>query len=108
LQINAGNDPAKFGAEPADAPRLLEAALACRNLRVEGLMTIAPLGATPGETAAQAERTFAALRLIRDDLAARHGIPLPQLSMGMTGDLEIAVAAGSTQVRVGTALYGSR
>jgi uncharacterized pyridoxal phosphate-containing UPF0001 family protein len=71
-------------------------------------MTIAPLGATPGETAAQAERTFAALRLIRDDLAARHGIPLPQLSMGMTGDLEIAVAAGSTQVRVGTALYGSR
>src|SRR5690606_983610 len=43
LQINAGYDPAKFGADPADAPRLLEAALRCPNLRVTGLMTIAPL-----------------------------------------------------------------
>lgn len=108
LQINAGNDPAKFGAEPADAPRLLEVALTCRNLRVDGLMTIAPLGATPAETAAHAERTFAALRTIRDDLASRSGTPLRELSMGMTGDLEIAVAAGSTQVRVGTALFGVR
>lgn len=108
LQINAGNDPAKFGAEPADAPRLLDAALACPHLRLEGLMTIAPLGATPEETAAHAGRTFANLRRIRDDLAARSGAPLPELSMGMTGDLEIAVAAGSTQVRVGTALFGAR
>jgi pyridoxal phosphate enzyme (YggS family) len=108
LQINAGQDPAKFGAEPADAPRLLDAALACPHLRVEGLMTIAPLGATAEETAGHAERTFVTLRALRDDLATRRGISLPQLSMGMTGDLEIAVAAGSTQVRVGTALYGHR
>src|SRR5262249_34563832 len=47
LQINAGDDPAKFGADLADAPRLLEAALARRSLRVDGFMTIAPLGATP-------------------------------------------------------------
>ena len=108
LQVNAGHDPAKFGAEPADAPALLEAALAEPSLRVDGLMTIAPLGATPEETMELARRTFAALRTIRDDLAARAGKPLPELSMGMTGDLEPAVEAGSTLVRVGTALFGAR
>jgi pyridoxal phosphate enzyme (YggS family) len=108
LQINAGNDPAKFGAEPSDAPRLLDAALALQNLQVDGLMTIAPLGATPGETAALARRTFANLRTIRDDLAARSGAPLRELSMGMTGDIDAAIAEGSTLVRVGTALFGAR
>lgn len=108
LQINAGNDPAKFGADVSDAPRLLETALAKKNLRVDGLMTIAPLGQTPPETAAHAERTFAALRTLRDEFAARFHVVLPELSMGMTGDLDLAVAAGSTIVRVGTALYGAR
>ncbi len=108
LQINAGRDPAKFGAEPADAPRLLEAALGCPHLRIDGLMTIAPLGATPVETAALAVRTFQNLRTIRDDLAAKSGSPLRELSMGMSGDLEAAIIAGSTQVRIGTALYGAR
>lgn len=108
LQINAGQDPAKFGAETTDAPRLLELALAKPHLRVEGLMTIAPLGTTPEENAVHATRTFRALRELRDDLSAHFGIPLRELSMGMTGDLELAVAAGSTLVRVGTALYGAR
>jgi pyridoxal phosphate enzyme (YggS family) len=108
LQVNAGHDPAKFGADPGDAPRLLEAALACQHLRVDGLMTAAPLGATPAETAAHAARTFANLRALRDSLAARAGVPLRELSMGMSGDLEAAIAAGSTLVRVGTALFGGR
>jgi len=108
LQINAGRDPAKFGAELEDAPRLLETALVKKNLRIDGFMTIAPLGATPAETAAHAARTFAALRELRDTLAAKTGAPLRELSMGMSGDLELAVLAGSTQVRVGTALYGTR
>jgi len=108
LQINAGNDPAKFGADLAEAPRLLDAALAKKNLRVDGLMTIAPLGTTPAETAAHAGRTFANLRTLRDELAARHDTSLRELSMGMTGDLDLAVAAGSTLVRVGTALFGAR
>lgn len=108
LQINAGNDPAKFGAEPEEAPALLEAALAKAALRVEGLMTIAPLGTTPDETRAHAQRTFNNLRELRDGLAARFRVPLAELSMGMTTDLELAVAAGSTVVRVGTALYGAR
>ncbi|HEY0945551.1 MAG TPA: YggS family pyridoxal phosphate-dependent enzyme [Opitutaceae bacterium] len=104
LQINAGQDPNKFGAEPVDAPRLLELALAKPHLRVEGLMTIAPLSADP----AVAVRTFENLRALRDTLAATSGAPLRELSMGMSGDLEAAIAAGSTQVRVGTALFGSR
>jgi uncharacterized pyridoxal phosphate-containing UPF0001 family protein len=66
------------------------------------------LGTTPEQTAAHAQRTFANLRHLRDDLAARCGTPLRELSMGMTGDLALAVAAGSTLVRVGTALYGAR
>jgi len=104
LQINAGHDPAKFGAEPEEAPGLLEAALGCRHLRVDGLMTIAPLSDDP----AVAERTFASLREIRDRLAAQSGAPLRELSMGMTADMAAAIAAGSTLVRVGTALFGTR
>lgn len=104
LQINAGNDPAKFGVEPEEAAALLEAALGQTALRVDGLMTIAPLSDDP----AVAQRTFANLRTIRDDLAVRFGTPLRELSMGMSGDLDEAIAAGSTLVRVGTALFGSR
>jgi len=104
LQINSGDDPAKFGAEPAEAPRLLETALGQAHLQVDGLMAIAPLSDDP----AVARRTFAALRMLRDELAGRFGVPLRELSMGMTGDLESAVAEGSTLVRVGTALYGAR
>lgn len=108
LQVNAGRDPAKFGCELEDAPALLDTALAAPGLRVDGLMTIAPLGRTPAETADHARRTFAALRELRDALAASRGVALPELSMGMSADLELAVAAGSTCVRVGSALFGAR
>ena len=104
LQVNAGNDPAKSGADPGAAARLLDAALAARNLRVDGLMTIAPLSDDP----AVARRTFAALRSIRDRLSAATGSTLRELSMGMSGDLEAAIAEGSTIVRVGSALFGER
>jgi pyridoxal phosphate enzyme (YggS family) len=104
IQVNSGDDPAKFGCDLAEAPRLLEAALAQPALSVKGLMAIAPLSDDP----AVADRTFAELRLCRDSLAARFGVALPELSMGMSGDLESAVAAGSTCVRVGSALFGSR
>ena len=104
LQINAGLDPAKFGADPEQAARLLESALAQKTLRVEGLMTIAPLSTDPDV----ARRTFSHLRELRDQLAHRFQVPLPELSMGMSGDLSEAVAAGSTQVRVGSALFGHR
>ncbi len=104
LQINAGHDPAKSGAEPQEAEALLAAALKRANLRVDGLMTIAPLSAD----ADVARRTFASLREIRDRLAASTGAPLRELSMGMSGDMEAAIAEGSTIVRVGSALFGAR
>jgi pyridoxal phosphate enzyme (YggS family) len=104
LQINAGRDPAKFGAEPEAAPRLVEAALAKSHIRLDGLMTIAPLS----PDFAVAERTFANLRNLRDELAGRCKVPLPELSMGMSGDYPAAIAAGSTLIRIGTALFRER
>ena len=104
LQINAGNDPAKFGVEPADAAKLLEFALTRTHLSVDGLMTVAPLSDDP----AVARRTFANLRSIRNTLTRQLGAPLKELSMGMSGDLDAAIAEGSTMVRVGTALFGPR
>ncbi len=104
LQCNAGNDPKKYGFKLAEAEAVLEEALAAYHLEVEGLMTIAPLDDDPDVTKAAFER----LRELRDRLSGQYGLPLKELSMGMTGDLEAAIAAGSTQIRVGTALYGTR
>lgn len=105
LEVNAGEDPGKFGLSVESSPSALEAILkTCPHLRVEGLMTVAPLeGGRP-----VARRAFAALRALAERLRAQTGCPLPELSMGMSGDLEEAVAEGSTCVRVGTALFGER
>jgi pyridoxal phosphate enzyme (YggS family) len=104
LQVNAGLDPAKSGVEPDAAQALLESALSRANIRVDGLMTIAPLSEDPDV----ARRTFENLRTIRDTLRQKSGAPLAELSMGMSADLDAAVAAGSTIVRVGSALFGAR
>jgi len=104
LQVNAGNDPAKFGADIEEAPALLEAALSKKNISVEGLMTIAPLDG--GDSAAA--RCFENLRNLRDKLQDEFKTPLGELSMGMSGDLERAIEFGSTMIRVGTFLFGER
>ena len=104
LQCNTGEDPNKFGFSVQEADLMIEAALGASHLKVEGLMTIAPLDDKPDV----ARIAFDRLRVLRDSLAERFGVALPELSMGMTGDLEAAIAAGSTQIRVGTALYGER
>jgi PLP dependent protein len=104
LQANSGGDPAKFGADFDGLAALLDASLASPGLRVGGLMTIAPLDESPDV----ARRCFDALREWRDTLAASRGVALPELSMGMSGDLDHAIAAGSTLIRVGTALFGAR
>ena len=65
-------------------------------------------GASRSDDPAVAARTFTTLRELRDTLAQKFNIPLRELSMGMSGDLEPAILAGSTQVRIGSALYGSR
>ena len=104
LQCNAGEDPRKYGFMAEALEGALEQALSAQHLKVEGLMTIAPLDDAPEV----ARRCFERLRDLRDALQDRYEITLDELSMGMTDDLEAAIAAGSTQIRVGTALYGSR
>ena len=104
IQCNTGKDPNKFGFRVDEMETALEEALASKNLQVDGLMTIAPLS----DDRDIAKAAFEGLRELRDQLASQFGVPLHELSMGMTGDLEVAIAAGSTQVRVGTALYGPR
>lgn len=108
LQVNTGGDPAKFGAEASAATTLLDAVLHESALAPEGLMTIAPLLEHPTEMRDAARRAFASLRTLRDDLSRRSGLALAELSMGMSGDLEEAVAEGATLLRIGTALFGTR
>jgi PLP dependent protein len=100
LQVNTSDEEAKHGwsdhAILADA----EAIAGCRRIQVVGLMTMAAWG-TDAESA---RPSFVRLRTIRDALASRSGLPLPELSMGMSNDFETAVEEGATLVRVGSAL----
>ncbi len=104
IQVNAGRDPAKFGVDIEEAPELLAIALECKSISVEGLMTIAPLDSDLKVATA----CFNNLRNLRDKLQRDFSIALPELSMGMSGDLEAAIGEGSTMIRVGTFLFGSR
>jgi pyridoxal phosphate enzyme (YggS family) len=104
LQFNTGRDSAKSGFEVEEAEAAAEAIMAAPELAWQGLMTIAPLSDDP----ALAQRAFAGLRELRDSLSSRFAIELPVLSMGMTSDLECAIKEGSTQIRIGTALFGER
>ena len=104
LEINVGEESQKAGAPPEEAAELLEHALGCDQLQVRGLMAIPPWGQDP-----EASRPyFCALRELRDRLERDAGVPLPELSMGMSHDFEIAIAEGATLVRVGTAIFGAR
>ena len=106
IQVDLAGEATKFGAPPAEVPRLFDAAAACRAARVVGLMTLPPVPVTPED----ARPWFARLRGLRDEWLAA-GVPpsmLRELSMGMSGDFEIAIQEGATIVRVGTAIFGSR
>jgi hypothetical protein len=96
VQVNVSDEPQKGGCAPGEAAELVTS-LGAAGLHVEGLMTVGRTG-----TAAQARAGFALLRSLADDL------DLPVRSMGMSGDLDVAVAEGSTMVRVGSALFGPR
>lgn len=104
LEVNIGGEEQKAGVVPDDAGDLLQTTLAHDRLAVRGLMAIPPFGSE-----AEASRPhFRALRELRDDLQQLTGHPLPELSMGMSHDFEVAVAEGATMVRVGTAIFGPR
>jgi len=104
LQVNVSGEASKFGMDPSEVAGVIEAANQMQKCEVHGLMTIPPFSPDPEKTRAH----FVALRELRDRLQEETGTPLPELSMGMSHDLEVAIEEGSTWVRIGTALFGAR
>ncbi|MDR2565570.1 MAG: YggS family pyridoxal phosphate-dependent enzyme [Bifidobacteriaceae bacterium] len=107
VQVNTSGEPSKSGVEPAAAAALAYEVAALRGLRLEGFMTVG----LNSDNAVAVARSYADLREIRDEVAASgvwgtaHAV---ELSMGMSADLEIAIAEGATIVRLGTAVFGPR
>jgi PLP dependent protein len=104
IQVNQAGEDTKSGVAPEAATDLLKEVAQLLHLRVMGLMTMPPWFANP-ETA---RPYFKALRELRDRLRDETGLPLTELSMGMSGDFAVAVEEGATLVRVGTAIFGHR
>jgi pyridoxal phosphate enzyme (YggS family) len=104
LSVNVADEATKGGASASTTPALAAAIAAVAGIRLDGLMTMPP----PSDDPETSRPVFRALAELRDQLAAGLGRPLPVLSMGMSGDYEVAIACGATHVRVGTAIFGSR
>ncbi|WP_426117884.1 YggS family pyridoxal phosphate-dependent enzyme [Pseudomonas sp. DSP3-2-2] len=100
IQVNVSGEASKSGCTPADLPALAAAISALPHLKLRGLMAIPE----PTEDNAEQNAAFAAVRSLQDSL----NLPLDTLSMGMSHDLEAAIAQGATWVRIGTALFGAR
>ena len=106
IQVDVAGEATKFGLPPTEVPQLFDAAVRCRASRVVGLMALPPIPESPED----ARPWFRRLRELRDQWLGA-GIPasmLAELSMGMSGDFEVAIEEGSTMVRIGTAIFGSR
>ncbi|MGB3817099.1 MAG: YggS family pyridoxal phosphate-dependent enzyme [Achromobacter pulmonis] len=106
VQVNTSGEPSKYGLAPDDVAAFLQALPAFSSLRVRGLMTLALFSSE----AERVRQCFVLLRGLRDRLRQRApvGIVLDELSMGMSGDFEIAIEEGATVVRVGQAIFGAR
>ena len=106
VQVNTSGEASKFGLSPEDVPAFVRELPAFSSLRVRGLMTLALFS----DDAALVRPCFVRLRELRDRLRqdAPDGIAMDELSMGMSGDFELAIAEGATTVRVGTAIFGRR
>ncbi len=103
LQVNVSGELSKEGCNPSEVKVLAEQIIKLPNLKLRGLMTI-PEATTDSE---KTKGSFAKLRSLRDDLRAA-GIPVDTLSMGMSDDMDIAIAEGSTMVRIGRGIFGER
>jgi pyridoxal phosphate enzyme (YggS family) len=101
LQVNTSGEPSKHGWTAEQIIRDADAIAGCRAVPIVGLMTMAALVAT----AESARGSFVRLRQVRDRLHAQTGLPLPELSMGMSNDFETAISEGATMVRIGSALF---
>jgi len=104
IEVHLGGEESKSGVTEANLPQLAERLMDCEHLRFAGLMCIPPFFENPDD----ARPLFAQLRKQKEGLEARMGIVLPVLSMGMSHDFEAAIREGSTEIRVGTAIFGTR
>lgn len=106
IQVNISREETKSGIAETGAVELIEQISGLENLRVKGLMTMPPFFDAPE----QARPFFRQLALLQDRIAARNipGVSVQELSMGMTGDFEVAIQEGATLVRIGTAIFGAR
>jgi PLP dependent protein len=104
LEVNAAGEATKFGFKPDQLLRELEALNALKRLEIHGLMTIAPWSPEPEKV----RPIFQRLRELKIACEQQLGAPLQHLSMGMSGDFEVAIEEGATIVRIGTALFGAR
>lgn len=102
LEVNCSREATKGGFAPEAVPPLSDRLVELPGIALRGLMTMAAYSDNPDD----ARPVFAELRQLRDQLQARTGLPWPHLSMGMSGDFEVAVEEGATLVRIGTTLFG--
>ena len=106
LEVNMARDESKFGLMPEEVMEVVDRIAALDNVRVEGLMTIAPFVEDPEEN----RKYFAALKQLSVDIRGKNvnNVNMSILSMGMTNDFEVAIEEGATMVRIGTAIFGER
>jgi pyridoxal phosphate enzyme (YggS family) len=104
LEVNVSGEETKHGFRPERLRAEFPALAKLPHLRIRGLMTMAPYSENPED----ARPVFRALRELRDELQSAHDHPLPELSMGMSGDFEPAIEEGATLVRVGSSIFGAR
>jgi hypothetical protein len=104
LEVNIVGEGSKFGYKPEQLVSELKELNALPRLEIHGLMTIPPWSPLPERV----RPVFRKLRELKSECEQALGAPLPELSMGMTGDFEVAIEEGATMVRIGTALFGER
>lgn len=104
FEVNVAGEASKFGYKPEQLLADLAAVNALPRLEIHGLMAIPPYNPVPEK----ARPYFQKLRTLKEQAEALLGVPLPHLSMGMSGDFEVAIEEGATIIRVGTALFGER
>lgn len=103
VEVNTSGEKTKFGVQPEQVLGMIQELQRCAQLRVQGLMTMGPLADTP-------EASRPAFRMLRElqKLLLQKGLHLPDLSMGMTNDYDVAIEEGATMIRLGTAIFGPR
>ena len=104
IEVNTSGEESKSGIDPDNFSELLDTVAGQENLRLDGLMTVGPITDSEREI----RSAFSELRGLSEEAKKRTGLAMPVLSMGMSGDFELAILEGSTMVRIGTLLFGAR